>query len=109
TGAISTWLSFEPRRVRVYTSKLLAAALGVLPVVVLAVAVFIAGSTLVARHFDLAGTMTGADRQDIAWMGLRVVGLAAMAALVGAALGVLLRHTAAVLGLGVGLLIGEQI
>lgn len=109
TGSISTWLSFEPRRVRVYTSKLLAAALGVLPVVVLAVAVVVSGSALVADHFGLADTMRRADWQDVAWMGLRVVGLVAMVALVGAALGVLLRHTAAVLGLGVVYLIGEQI
>ncbi|MEE6287030.1 ABC transporter permease subunit [Georgenia sp. MJ173] len=109
TGAMSTWLSFEPRRLRVYASKMLAAALGMIPVALLAVGVVVAGSALIADHVGLAHAMTGEDWQDTAWMSLRVVGVVALAALVGGAFGFLLRHTAAILGLGVAYLVGEQI
>ncbi len=98
TGAMSTWLSFEPRRLRVYASKLAAAAIGVVPVAVLAVAVVTAGSWLIADHFHLTSGMGAAQWTDTGWMALRIVGLAVIGALVGAALGFLLRHTAGVLG-----------
>ncbi len=108
TGSISTWLSFEPRRLRVYGSKLLAAAIGVVPLAVGAIAVTVAGVFLIAQHFDLAAGMRGQEWADVAWMALRSAGLAVVGALAGAALGFLLRHTAAVLGLAVVYLIGEQ-
>ena len=38
TGSIGTWLTFEPRRLRVYGSKLLAAGAGVVPLAVLTLA-----------------------------------------------------------------------
>ncbi len=109
TGAITTWLSFEPRRVRVYASKVVAAALGIVPVAVLAVGIVVAGTVVINQHFDLAAGMTSAHWTDTAWMAGRVVGLAVLAALAGAALGFLARHTAAVLGLGVVYLIGDQL
>ena len=108
TGSLSTWLSFEPRRLRVYASKLLAAGLGVVPFALLTIAVTVAGVAVIGNHFGLAGGMGAADWADTAWMSLRSAGLAVMGALVGAALGFLLRHTAAVLGLAVVYLIGEQ-
>jgi len=108
TGAMSTWLSFEPRRLRVYASKLAAAAIGVVPVAVLAVAVVTAGSWLIGDHFDLVSGMGAAQWADTGWMALRIVGLAVIGALVGAALGFLLRHTAADLGVVVVGIIGSQ-
>src|SRR5690606_38179957 len=108
TGAMSTWLSFEPRRLRVYASKLAAAAIGVVPVAVLAVAVVTAGSWLIGDHFDLVSGMGAAQWADTGWMALRIVGLAVIGALVGAALGFLLRHTAGVLGVVVVGFIGSQ-
>ncbi|WP_324650228.1 ABC transporter permease subunit [Georgenia sp. H159] len=108
TGAMSTWLSFEPRRLRVFASKMSAAALGVVPAAALAVAVVVAGSSLIANHLDLAAGMGAAQWGDTAWMALRILGLAALGALVGGALGFLLRHTAAVLGLVVVAFIVEQ-
>ncbi|PYF97784.1 ABC-2 type transport system permease protein [Georgenia satyanarayanai] len=108
TGAMSTWLSFEPRRLRVYASKVTAAALGVLPAAVLALAVVTGGAWLVADHFDLATGMGATQWADTGWMVLRILGLAVIGALVGAALGFLLRHTAAVLGLVVVGFIASQ-
>ena len=109
TGSIGTWLSFEPRRGRVYASKLLAAALGMVPVSVLAIGIVIAGATLISGYFDLLDGMTVAAWTTTAWMTLRMLILAVMMALAGAVLGVMLRHTAAVLGVGVGYFIGEQV
>jgi len=108
TGAMSTWLSFEPRRLRVYASKVAAAALGVLPAAVLAVAAVTGGSWLIASHFDLTAGMGAAQWADTGWMALRILTLAVIGALAGAALGFLLRHTAAVLGLVVVGFIASQ-
>lgn len=108
TGSMSTWLSFEPRRLRVFASKMVAAALGVVPAAALVVAVVAAGAWLIANHFDLAAGMKSGHWGDAAWMALRILGLAALGALVGGALGFLLRHTAAVLGLVVVAFIVEQ-
>lgn len=108
TGAMSTWLSFEPRRVRVYGSKVVAAALGVVPLAVAGIGVVVAGVYLIGNHFGLAGGMGAREWGDIAGTAVRSAGLTVVAGLAGAALGILLRHTAAVLGLAVVYLIGEQ-
>lgn len=108
TGSMSTWLSFEPRRLRVFTSKLAAVALGVVPATALAVAVVTGGCWLIAQQYDLAAGMGGAQWADTAWMAVRILGLAVLGALVGSALGLLLRHTAAVLGVAVVGFIASQ-
>ncbi|WP_448071472.1 ABC transporter permease subunit [Georgenia yuyongxinii] len=105
TGAIASWLTFEPRRLRVYTAKVLAPGLGVLPVAVTLIALLVAGAWFIASAFGLAGTMTGAAWTDAGWTVLRVLALVVLAAVAGAALGFLLRHTAAVLGVVVGYVI----
>ncbi|MPV37485.1 ABC transporter permease subunit [Georgenia subflava] len=102
TGSISSWLTFEPRRLRVYASKVLATGLGVVPVAVLAVAILVTGGWVIARSFGLAGSMDGSAWSSLAAMALRILVLVVLAAMVGSALGVLLRHTAAVLGVVVG-------
>lgn len=102
TGSLSTWLTFEPRRLRVFASKLLAAALGVLPAAALVLAVTVAGAWAVAEAFGLANGMTARDWPAIGTTALRILALTALFALVGASLGFLLRHTAAVLGVVVG-------
>lgn len=104
TGAITSWLTFEPRRTRVYASKLAAAAIGVVPVTVLALALVTLGIWWIHDLRGLTGTMTRAAWLDVGWMLVRIVAIAVAAALAGAALGALLRHTAAVLGLVVGYL-----
>lgn len=108
TGSMSTWLSFEPRRLRVYASKVLAAALGVVPVALLSVLVVVTGAYLIGDHVGLADGFGSTEWADAAWTGLRLLGLGVLSALAGAALGFLLRHTAAVLGVGLVYLIGEQ-
>src|SRR5699024_10954949 len=109
TGALRTWLRFEPRRLRVYTSQAHGAALGAMHVPALAAGLRCGAATFIANLYGLLGTMEGADWAGTASMALRVIGLAVLAAAVGSALVFLLRHTAAVLGAAVVILIGEQI
>ncbi|WP_127130522.1 ABC transporter permease subunit [Georgenia sp. SYP-B2076] len=102
TGALGTWLTFEPRRLRVYGSKVLASGAGVLPFAVLAIVVVVVGAWAIAAAVGQAGGMTGAAWSDTRWTAGRVAAITAVSAMVGAALGILLRHTAAVLGAVVG-------
>ena len=102
TGALSNWLTFEPRRLLVYGSKLAAAALSVVPVAVGVLGLVIGGAWLIHDRQGLADTMTSQDWAGAGWTSVRILALAVIAALVGAALGFLLRHTGAVLGLAVG-------
>jgi len=102
TGAMSNWLTFEPRRLRVYASKVVAAAVGVVPVVLVVLGVVIGGAWVVSESQGLTGGMTSTVWSGIAWTAARVLALSVIGALVGAALGFLLRHTAAVLGVVIG-------
>jgi ABC-2 type transport system permease protein len=102
TGSLSNWLTFEPRRTRVYGSKLLAAAIGVLPVTAVLLAAVVAGAWGIADSFGLADQMTARHWSDTGATALRILALSALVATVAAALGFLLRHTAAVLGVAVG-------
>ncbi len=102
TRAITTWLTFEPRRGRVFASKVAAAAIGtMLPAAVL-VGLVLAGDAaafaLRGIPVEVATTATG----DLVATSVRLWVLAVAVAAVGAALGLLLRHTAAVLGIAVG-------
>ena len=98
TGAIGNWLTFEPRRILVYASKLVAAGLVVLPVALLLLLIAVGGTWLIADSYALAGTMTQQDWTETGWAGLRVLAIVGAAATFGATLGFLLKHTAAVLG-----------
>lgn len=98
TGAIGGWLTFEPRRLLVYASKLVAAGLVVLPAALLLLLLTVGGTWLIADHFSLAGTMAASDWTDAGWTGLRALAITGGSAVAGAALGFLLKHTAAVLG-----------
>jgi ABC-2 type transport system permease protein len=97
TGSIGTWLTFEPRRLRVYGSKLLAAGAGVVPLAVLALATMTAGVWVFA---SLWGSTAGPPGTwgHLAAVGGRAVLLVTAVAVAGATMGILLRHTAAVLG-----------
>jgi len=107
TGSIGTWLTFEPRRLRVYGSKLLAAGAGLVPLAVVTFALLTAGvwvfASLWGRTAAPAGTWS-----HVAAVGGRGVLLAAAVAVVGSALGFLLRHTAAVLGVALGYAIAGE-
>ena len=105
TGSMANWLTFEPRRLRVYASKLGAPALGLIPVTVALLGVLTAGTWLLVDHFASTAGTTTKVWVNLAQTGGRAVALAAAAALAGAAIGMLLRHTAAVLGIAAGYLI----
>ncbi|MBD8080444.1 hypothetical protein [Cellulosimicrobium arenosum] len=98
TGAIGLWLTFEPRRQRVYWSKVAAAMLGVLPVVALAYAIMAGGAYGAFALNDRLGNVTGETWSELASVGGRLLVASAGTAAVGAALGVLLKHAAAALG-----------
>ena len=106
TGSIGNWLTFAPRRVRVFLSKMLAAALAIVPVAAVAVGLVLGGSWLFYRHFDtLEAAAVETDLSSPVHVALRIVALAPVVALIGAGLGFLVRHTAAVLGTLLGWLV----
>jgi ABC-2 type transport system permease protein len=105
TGSIGNWLTFEPRRMRVYGSKLAAASLGLLPATVALLGTLTAGVWLIVGHFGSTAGMTGTVWGDLGEMAGRSVILALVAAMTGAALGALLRHSAAVIGIAMGYLV----
>jgi ABC-2 type transport system permease protein len=105
SGSIASWLTFEPRRLRVYSSKLGAAGLGLLPLAVALLALLTAGAWLIVGHFASTAGTTPKVWGNLAQIGGRATALAVAGALTGAAMGVLFRHTAAVLGVAVGYLV----
>ena len=102
TGAISNWLTFEPRRLRVWTSKVIAASIGAVPAVAALLGLVVGGTYLAYSLQGLETDLATGVWQEILWTCLRLVALGVMAALAGCALGFLLRHTAAVLGVVIG-------
>ncbi len=96
TGSMSMWLTFEPRRGRVFASKVAIATLATGVAVLVALAVATGVTWLVCRLNDALGTVTPEIWQDVVQRGLRAAALAAGVTAIGAALAFLLRHTAAV-------------
>jgi ABC-2 type transport system permease protein len=105
SGSIATWLTFVPRRGRVYASKVTVAALGVLAPTAAALAVVVSGAWVAATLNDALGDVTGALWRDLGAQAARALAAAAVLGAVGAALGFLTRSAAAALGLGVGWLL----
>jgi len=99
TGAIGLWLTFEPRRQRVYWSKAVAAATGVLPVVAVAYLVMVGGAYGAYALNDQLGPVTADTWLGLAAVGGRLLVAAALVAASGAALGTLLKNAAGALGL----------
>ncbi len=105
SGSMGNWLTFEPRRIRVYSTKLAAAGLGLIPATLALLGLLFGGVWLItARYGSTAGT-TGKMWNDLGLMSARSLVLAVVAATVGVAMGTLLRHTAAVIGIAMGYLI----
>ncbi len=98
SGSLSNWLTVVPRRGRVLVSKLVALTLGtgLLGTLVLGVAVGV--PALLASGYDLP--LTGLDR--LVQSGVRGVGMVVVMALLGFAIALLTRHTAAAIGVLVG-------
>ena len=105
SGSMANWLTFEPRRMRVYFSKLVAAGLGLIPVVVALIALLTGGVWLIVGHFGSTAGVTAKVWGDLGEMAARSVVLVMAAAVAGAAMGALLRHTAAVIGVALGYLV----
>jgi ABC-2 type transport system permease protein len=105
SGSMGNWLTFEPRRMRVYGSKLAAAGLGLVPATVVLLGLLTAGVWLIVSQLASTAGTTAKAWGDLGEMGARSVALALAAAVVGAASGVLLRHTAAVIGVAFGYLV----
>jgi ABC-2 type transport system permease protein len=106
SGALGNWLTFEPRRTRVYVTKAVAAFVGTGIIAVVAVAAVIAATYFGFRLqgqllADVPPGIPGPHPHlwsDILAGGARTAVGAAVLAAVGVALGALLRHTAAALG-----------
>ncbi|MHB8184778.1 MAG: ABC transporter permease subunit [Dermatophilaceae bacterium] len=105
SGSMANWLTFEPRRMRVYASKLAAAGLGLIPATVALLGLLTAGVWLIVGHFSPTAGTTTKVWGDLGGMGARSLALALAATVTGAAIGVLLRRTVAVLGIAVGYLV----
>lgn len=107
---LGTWLTFEPRRDRVFGSKVLASGLVAIPITALLLALVLGGIPVIYRLRGVDDAVTAAQWGDLAWMSARIMLLAVVLGMVGAAAGLLLRHTGAVLGVVVGyVMIGENL
>lgn len=102
TGSISTLLTFEPRRGRVFTAKMIGVAGAALLVSVIAEAVILGALAVTYASSGIEMAATASALGHLAWTALRIVVLAVAAAWGGAALAFLSRHTAAALALVVG-------
>ncbi|WP_114905762.1 ABC transporter permease subunit [Ornithinimicrobium murale] len=102
---MGTWLTFEPRRDRVFGSKVLASGLAALPITAVLLALILGGIPLLYRIRGVDDAVTAAQWTDLGWMSARVALLAVVLGMVGAAAGLLLRHTGAVLGVAIGYLL----
>ena len=105
SGAIGNWLTFEPRRGRVYGTKVGASALSTLPIALFAAGLLVAGTWFVYSLNGNVGTMTGETWRTLGEGGLRLALLAAGLAMFGVAMGTIVRHTAAAIGILVGYMI----
>lgn len=106
---LGTWLTFEPQRDRVFASKVLASGLITIPLTALYLALVLGGIPLIFRLRGVDDAVTAAQWDDLGWMSARIALLALVIGMVGAAAGLLLRHTGAVLGLVLGyLLVAEN-
>lgn len=97
TGSLGNWLTFAPRRSRVFFSKLAAPAVFALMAAVLTAAVAILGT---AAWTELRGLPSPEplDVTQLTGVVLRSTGIVVASGAIGATLGLLLRHTAAVIG-----------
>jgi ABC-2 type transport system permease protein len=109
-GGTRAVLTVEPRRGRVYWTKLAAAGLAVVPGIAAACAVLAFGMYWTHRRAGMLGG-TPSDLVDaLAWCGVRVLALAVCAAVSGAALGLLVRRWWVAVGLAVAwFLVEEQV
>jgi ABC-2 type transport system permease protein len=99
-GTMTTLLTWEPRRVRVLAAKAVVAALGVFVLMVLLQAVFALALTLVASTRGITDNLGDHFLRSVAGSILRVAACASAGSLVGLAIAMLARNTAAAIGAG---------
>jgi hypothetical protein len=92
SGGTRALLTVEPRRGRVYWSKLAAAGVAVIPGVAAAYALLASGMFWVHARAHVLGGPPSDLVEAMTWSGVRVLALAVFAAVGGAALGVLVRR-----------------
>jgi ABC-2 type transport system permease protein len=105
SGAIGNWLTFEPRRLRVYAGKLVAAAAGMAPLAVVVLTVVVGGTWLIVGYYGSTAGTTAKVWGDLAGTAGRAVVLTAIAGALGGAIALLLRHTAAAIGVAMAYLV----
>lgn len=102
---LGTWLTFEPRRDRVFASKVLASGLVALPITAVFLALIFVGIPLLYQIRGVEGSVAATEWADLGWMSARIMLLAAFLGMIGAAAGLLLKHTGVLLGILVGYLL----
>lgn len=108
SGSFATWLTFEPRRSRVFGTKILAVAAGILVGMCSVLLLVGLGVFAIGR---MNGIPLPADRNEWGDIGLgaaRMVSFPLLTAVGGAAAAFILRHTAAVLGTLIGVLVVDE-
>lgn len=100
TGAITTHLSFEPRRQRVFSSKIVAIAGLSAVTMAISFGLLIAGGFVIVELHQMV-KIGESELPDAAGMALRGAVLATALAVLGAALGFLFRRTVVALVIGV--------
>jgi ABC-2 type transport system permease protein len=106
SGSLGTWLTFEPRRLRVASSKLAAAGLGGAGLAALGLTLSALGAWLVSRvnQPDPALQLppgAGAP-ESVTQLLLRCIAVSVLAGLAGVALGLIVRNTGAIVGIVLG-------
>jgi ABC-type transport system involved in multi-copper enzyme maturation permease subunit len=99
-GTMTTVLTWEPRRLRVLAAKTAVTAIGVFVVIAALVAVFALGLTLVASTRGVTAGLGEGFVRSVVGTTLRVAACSAAGALVGIAIAMVARNTAAAVGAG---------
>lgn len=113
TGTMSTWLTFEPRRQRVYLSKIGAGAASSMIVMGALALVLWVSARVIVRVWDIP--VEGPD--DGFWqlqggaheIALRFIAVAAFVGIIAVALSSFVRLTAGVLAIGVGFFVADMV
>lgn len=105
TGALGNWLTFEPRRTRVFFSKAAGLSLGVLPITVVLLLLWFGGSLAVYAINGAVGTPSADLWESLIWTGVRIALFSVAAALGGFALATLTKSAAATLGVLFGYMV----
>jgi ABC-2 type transport system permease protein len=112
TGSLGSWLTFQPRRVKVAATKLAAVAVGGAALAATFALLTNLGARMIAvvnrPDEDLVLPQPATATDSVAQLLLRVGALAMLAAVVGAALALVLRYTAGVVGLLLAYAVGIE-